>query len=69
MNIDNNAFKGNKKLTTIIINTTKLTKKTVAKNAFKGVGNKVRIKVPKNKKKAYIKLFRIKGLKKAVKFK
>ena len=68
-NISNNAFKGNKKLNIIIIKTNKLTKKTVAKKAFKGVGNNVKIKVPKSKKKAYIKLFRKKGLSNKVKIK
>ena len=38
-------------------------------NAFKGVGDKVTIKVPKGKKKAYTKLFRKKGLSKKVKIK
>ncbi|MBE5871866.1 MAG: hypothetical protein E7294_11485 [Lachnospiraceae bacterium] len=61
------AFKGYKKLRTIIVKTTKLTQKTVAGKAFSGVGKKVKIKVPGKKKKAYIKLFRKKGLSKKVK--
>ncbi len=63
------AFKGNKKLKKIIVKTTKLTDKSVAKKAFSGVGKKVVIKVPKSKKKVYEKLFRKKGLNKKVKIK
>ena len=60
------VFKGDKKLKTIIIMSKKLTSKTIAKNAFKGLGDKVTIKVPKGKKEAYTKLFRKKGLSKKV---
>ena len=63
------AFKGNPKLKWIIVKTKKLTQKTVAKKAFKGVGKKVKIKVPKAKKKAYKQLFRKKGLSKKVRIK
>ena len=41
----------------------------IADNAFKGVGKKVTIKVPKKMKKKYTKLFRKKGLSKKVKIK
>ncbi|MBE5924923.1 MAG: leucine-rich repeat domain-containing protein [Lachnospiraceae bacterium] len=67
--LGSNLFKGCKKLKTIIVKTTILESKTVAKNAFKGVGKKVTIKVPKKMKKAYTKLFRKKGLSKKVKIK
>ena len=43
------------------IKTTKLTKKTASKKAFKGVNKKMVIKVPKKVKKTYAKIF--KGLK------
>ena len=62
-----NLFKGNKKLQLIQIKTKKLKDKTVAKKAFKGVGKKVVVKVPKSKKAFYTKLFRKKGLIKKVK--
>ena len=67
--LGSNIFKGCKKLKTITIKTKKLTSKNIAKNAFKGVGNKVTIKVPKKMKKAYTKLLRKKGLSKKVKIK
>lgn len=67
--LSKNTFKNNKKLKTIIIKTTKLTKKTLAKGAFKGVTKKTVIKVPKKKLAAYKKLFRSKGLSKKVKVK
>ncbi|MBQ8085092.1 MAG: leucine-rich repeat protein [Lachnospiraceae bacterium] len=67
--LDSNIFKGCKKLKTITIKSTKLTAKNISKNAFKGIGNKVTIKVPKKMKKAYTKLFRKKGLSKKVKIK
>lgn len=66
--IGNNAFKNCKKLKVITIKSKKLNKKSISKNAFKGISKKVVIKVPKNKKKAYKKLFRSKGLNKSIKF-
>lgn len=69
VNIGKQAFKGCKKLKTIVIKSKKLTSKSISKNAFKGISNKTVIKVPKSKKKAYIKLFRKKGLSKRVKIK
>ena len=67
--IGKNAFTGCKNLKKITILTTKLTKKSVAKDVFKGVSADVKIVVPKKKLKAYKSLFRQKGLSKKVKFK
>ena len=67
--ISKNAFKNCKKIKTIVIKTTKLTNKTLAKGAFKGITKKTVIKVPKKKLSAYKKLFRSKGLSKKVKVK
>lgn len=63
------AFYGCKSLELITFKTTKLTDKTVAKNAFKGVKKSTVIKVPKKKLSAYKKLFRKKGLSSGVKIK
>lgn len=60
--ISANAFKDCKKLKTLTIKTTKLTKKTVFKNAFKGLTKKTTIKVPKKKLASYKKIFKSKGL-------
>lgn len=59
--ISNNAFYKCKSLKTVTIKSVLLTKKTANKKAFKGVGKKMVIKVPKKVKKAYVKMF--KGLK------
>ena len=56
------AFSGCKKLKTIIIQSKKLTTKTVSKKAFKGIARKVVVKVPKKKRTAYKKLLKKKGL-------
>ena len=64
--IGKNAFSGCKNLKTITITSTKLTKKSIDKNTFKGISGKVVIKVPKGMKKKYKKLFRSKGLSKKV---
>lgn len=64
-----NAFSGCKNVKTIIFKTTKLTKKTVAKNAFKGITKKTTIKVPKKKLSSYKKIFKSKGLSSKVKVK
>ena len=74
-----NAFKGNTKLTTVIINAkitsiganacagcTKLTNLTVKSTALKGM-KKGKVVVPASKKTAYTKLFKGKGQAKAVK--
>ena len=59
--ISNNAFFKCKSLKTATIKSVLLTKKTANKRAFKGVGKKMVIKVPKKVKKVYVKIF--KGLK------
>ena len=59
--IANNAFYKCPALKTVTIKTTKLTKKTASKKAFKGVNKKLVVKVPKKVKKSYAKIF--KGLK------
>ena len=59
--ISNNAFFKCKRLKTVTIKSVLLTKKTASKRAFKGVGKKMVIKVPKKMKKVYVKIF--KGLK------
>ena len=59
--ISNNAFFKCRSLKTVTIKSVLLTKKTASKRAFKGVGKKMVIKVPKKMKKAYVKIF--KGLK------
>ena len=59
--ISNNAFYKCKSLKTVTIKSVLLTNKTASKRAFKGVGKKMVIKVPKKVKKAYVKIF--KGLK------
>ena len=64
--LGNNIFKNDKKLKTIIIKSMKLTNKSVNKNAFKGIGSKVTINVPKKMKKTYTQLLRRKGLSKKV---
>ena len=64
-----NAFSGCKKLKTITIKSTKLTSKTVSKNAFKGLTKETTIKVPKKKLAAYKKLFKSRGLSSKVKVK
>jgi hypothetical protein len=51
----------------VIIKTTKLTKKTVGKNAFKGIHKKATIKVPKKKLDAYKKILKNAGISKSVK--
>ena len=65
--IEANVFKNCKKLKNITIQSTKLTNKNVAKNAFKGIINSATIKVPKNKVNVYKKLFKSKGLSAKVK--
>ena len=58
-----------KKLKTITIKSTKMTNKTIAKKAFKGVTKDTTIKVPGSKVDAYKKLFQSKGLSSKVKVK
>lgn len=56
--IGENAFYGCKNLKSINVKTTKLTKKTVGKNAFKKINKKAKIKVPKKKRRSYKKIFK-----------
>ena len=60
------AFYNCKNLKKITIKTTKLTKKNVGKNAFKGINSKATIKVPKSKLSAYKTLLKAKGVGKKV---
>ena len=67
--IGKNAFSGCKKLKTITINSELLTSKTVKSNAFKGIYAKATIKVPKAKKKEYLKFLYKKGVPETAKIK
>ena len=67
--IGKNVFKNCNKLKTITIRSTKLTKKSLDKDAFKGVSANTVIKVPEKKRSEYEKLFRKKGLSKKVQIK
>lgn len=67
--IGSQAFGNCKKLKNITVKTTMLTKKSIGKKAFKGISEKAAIKVPKQKLKAYQKLFKSKGAGTKVKFK
>lgn len=60
--IGSKAFYGCKKLKNITIKTKKLTNKRVGSKAFKGIAKKARIKVPKNKLKAYKQMLKKKGV-------
>lgn len=62
-----NAMNGAKKLKKIIINSIGI--KSVGAKIFKNISPKAVIKVPKNKKEAYKKLFKGKGQKKTVNIK
>ena len=62
--IGKSAFQGCKSLKTINIKTTKLTKKNVKKNAFKGIHSKAKIDVPNSKKKAYKTMLQSRGVSK-----
>lgn len=61
--IGKNAFYGCKNLKNVTIKTTLLTKKTVGKNAFKGINAKAKVKVPKKKLKAYKTILKKAGIK------
>lgn len=67
--INANAFKGCKKLSKITIQTTGLTKKSIGKNAFKGIRAKATIQVPSKKLKLYKKYVKAAGAAKTVVFK
>ena len=60
--IGKKAFFGCKAVKKVIIKTVKLTKKSVGAKAFKGLGSKVTVKVPKSVKKSYTSIFRSRGL-------
>lgn len=59
--IGQSAFLGDKKLKTVNLKKVK-TLKTVGKSAFKGVSKKITVKVPKNKKAAYVRIFKKGGI-------
>lgn len=65
--IGKEAFYQNKKLSSITLKTTKLTKSKVGANAFKGIKSNCKIKVPSSRVKAYKSLVRAKGAPKNVK--
>lgn len=67
--IGNKAFYKCKSLKTITIKTSKLTKKKVGKQAFKGIHAKATIKVPKKKLSAYRSWLKARGIGKKVKVK
>ena len=67
--VEKNAFAGCKKLKTLTVKTTKLTKSTVGAKAFQGIHPQATIKVPKKKRSAYKTLFKSKGAGKKVKIK
>ena len=59
--IGKKAFYGCSKLKNITVKTTKLTKKNVGSQAFKGIHKKAAFKVPKKKRSSYRKIFRARG--------
>ena len=56
-----NCFYGAKRLKTITFKTTKLTKSSVGKDAFRGIYGKAKIQVPSSKLKAYKTILKGKG--------
>lgn len=60
--IGKKAFYGCKKLKNVNIKTGKLTSKSVGSQAFKKIHGKAVVKVPKNKRKAYKKLLKARGI-------
>ena len=65
--IGKKAFYGCSKLKNITVKTTKLTKKNVGSQAFKGIYKKAAFKVPKKKISSYRKVFRARGAAKTTK--
>lgn len=59
--IGQSAFSGDKNLKTVNLKKVK-TLKTVGKSAFKGVSKKITVRVPKNKKAAYVRIFKKGGI-------
>ena len=55
------CFYGAKRLKTITLNTTKLTKSSVGSDAFRGIYGKAKIKVPASKLSAYKTILKGKG--------
>lgn len=66
--INTNAFKGCHNLSKITIRTTKLTKTSIGKHAFKKINAKATIKVPRTKLKRYKKYMKAAGAAKTVVF-
>ena len=60
--IGKKAFYKCKNVKQITIKTAKLKAGTIGKQAFKGLSKKVKVKVPKNRKKLYQKILKAKGL-------
>ena len=56
------AFSGDKKLSSVTVKSTKLTKKSVGKNAFKGISSKAVFKLNKSNLKTYKKFLKKKGI-------
>lgn len=65
--IGKKAFYGCSKLKKITVKTTKLNKKNVGSQAFKGIHKKAAFKVPKKKISSYRKVFRARGAAKTIK--
>lgn len=59
--IGQSAFSGDKNLKAVNLKKVK-TLKTVGKSAFKGVSKKITVRVPKNKKAAYVRIFKKGGI-------
>ena len=59
--IGQRAFSGDKNLKAVNLKKVK-TLKTVGKSAFKGVSKKITVRVPKNKKAAYVRIFKKGGI-------
>ena len=59
--IGQSAFSGDKNLKVVNLKKAK-TLKTVGKSAFKGVSKKITVRVPKNKKAAYVRIFKKGGI-------
>ena len=56
-----NAFRNNRKLKTIIVKSSKLTSKSIGKNAIAGTNARLKIKAPKKKVKVYQNWFKKRG--------
>lgn len=65
--IGSKAFYGDKKLAAITLKSTKLTKSNVKSNAFKGIKNTCKFKVPSSQVKSYKTIFQSKGAGKKIK--